>query len=59
MIPQFFLIVIGGMQVGMMFGIEEKWHLGFSVLFALYCLMSPFYPELMKSLNVDDPPRTK
>ena len=53
MILQFFLIVIGGMQVGLMLGIEGRWPLGFSVLFALYCLMSSFYPEIMRSLNED------
>jgi hypothetical protein len=54
-IPQFFVLFIGGIEVGKLIGLPENLQTGASMLFALLCLLTPHYPAIAASLKNSKP----
>ena len=54
-IPQFFVLFIGGVEVGKLIDLPENLHTGASMLFALLCLMTPHYPTIAAAMKKPRP----
>jgi hypothetical protein len=54
-IPQFFVLFIGGIEVGRLIGVPEDFQTGASILFALLCLLTPHYQAIAASMKNSKP----